>query len=131
MDKKIKEMITPFVESYLATAKWVTCDSGEGGNGFTKKAKETAFEDCKIFIDKVFGEFTKDEAERILNYQGNDVSVLAGHEFFLTRNGHGSGFFDRDIWNELAPNGCDRLTKLSKECGEADVWLNRGWINIA
>lgn len=128
MNKKIKAMITPFVLSYLHTAQWVTCDSNEGKHGFTNKSKEIAFNDCKIFVDKVFSEFTNEEAQRILNYEGNDVSILAGHDFFLTRNGHGAGFWDKLIYDELASNGCHRLTEISKACGSVDVFVNRGWI---
>ena len=40
----------------------------------------------------------------------------AGHDFALTRNGHGAGYWDGDLPDELG----DRLTKASKEAGE--VW---------
>ena len=125
MKNKITEMILPFVNSYLATAQWVTCDSNEGRRGFTKQAIKIASNDCKTFIDKVFAEFTQDEAEAILNYQGSDVSVLAGHDFFLTRNRHGAGFFDKKSYNQLAIDGCNRLTNLAIECGTVDVWISK------
>lgn len=45
-----------------------------------------------------------------------------GHDFWLTRNGHGAGFWDRD---ELARDGLgDQLTELAQQAGE--VWLYQG-----
>lgn len=43
----------------------------------------------------------------------------AGHDFLLTRNGHGVGFWDRpEIYGtELS----DQLTRASTACGEVDV----------
>jgi hypothetical protein len=43
----------------------------------------------------------------------------AGHDFALTRNGHGAGFWDGD-WPEPAAT---ELTKLSKEYGEVDLYV--------
>lgn len=43
----------------------------------------------------------------------------AAHDFWLTRNGHGSGFWDGD-W----PNTGDKLTAIAKQCGE--VWAYIG-----
>lgn len=42
----------------------------------------------------------------------------AGHDFWLTRNGHGVGFWDRD----LGALG-DRLTKAAKAFGEFTLYL--------
>ncbi len=41
-----------------------------------------------------------------------------GHDFWLTRNGHGAGFWDRDLGD-----AGDRLTALSKWAGEADLYV--------
>lgn len=38
----------------------------------------------------------------------------AGHDLWLTRNGHGAGFWDGD-WDDTV---ADRLTELSEEMGE-------------
>jgi hypothetical protein len=125
MDKQIVEN---FVQSYLATAQWVTVDGQT--KGFTKKAKQIAQIECENFIKLVKLNFTESEAKNIISYQGSDVSSLAGHDFFLTRNGHGAGFWDKDIYDELAENGCNRLTELAKLCGTADVYQYRGYLHF-
>jgi hypothetical protein len=123
-----KQIIDNFVQSYLATAQWVTVDGTT--RGFTKAAKKIAEIECLNFINLVRLNFTPNEVEKILTYQGSDLTCLAGHDFFLTRNGHGAGFWDKDIYDELAPNGCNRLTELAKMCGSADVYQNRGYLNF-
>lgn len=41
-----------------------------------------------------------------------------GHDFWLTRNGHGTGFWDRDL-GELG----DRLTELCRPYGESHLYV--------
>jgi hypothetical protein len=45
------------------------------------------------------------------------VGERAGHDVWLTRNGHGCGFWDGD-WSEPAAT---RLTKASKKFGEFNL----------
>lgn len=42
----------------------------------------------------------------------------AGHDFWLTRNGHGAGFWDRDLGDVG-----DKLTKACKPYGEVDLYV--------
>jgi hypothetical protein len=41
----------------------------------------------------------------------------AGHDFWLTRNGHGAGFWDRGL-----PHG-DELSDLARVYGESDLYI--------
>lgn len=121
--KLITQNFEQFIQSYLATASWVTCEPGECTD-FTKEGKEIAKNDCKLFIDKVFAEFSQQDAERILNTGGNDLSHLAAHDFFLTRNGHGAGFWDKpEMYGEAEAK---KLTEISKAIGETDCYHVRG-----
>ena len=43
----------------------------------------------------------------------------AGHDFWLTRNGHGCGFWENDFGTE---EQCDKLTKASKAFGEFNLY---------
>lgn len=53
------------------------------------------------------------------NYKGCSPEKYAGHDFWLTRNGHGCGFWDGD-WNQPAETA---LTTLSESFGETWVYL--------
>ena len=45
----------------------------------------------------------------------------AGHDFWLTRNGHGSGFWDRDF-TYYSPSVSDWLSKRAEQFGEVYVY---------
>lgn len=98
-------------QQYLETALWSSSD--EDGtpldhhysvSDFSPEAVQAAEKDCLDFLST------------------NDVGDLdeeeVGHNFWLTRNGHGTGFWDRD----LGQLGRD-LTKASKVYGSCDVYL--------
>ncbi len=116
--------IDSFVEDYLRTAAWVSCDSGENTN-FTKVGKAIAKEDCLKFITAVQKEFPKETAQSILEYKGTELEYLAAHDFFLTRNGHGAGFWDKPE-NYGGQVIADKLTDICKEIGSTDCYHVRG-----
>lgn len=110
--------IQKFVNSYLATASWVTCDSGENTD-FTKEAKKTATEECEDFIKLVIAEFGEVAANELLTVAGSDLDYLAAHDFYLTRNGHGAGFWDKpEHYN--GQTTADKLSEISRKMGSAD-----------
>lgn len=50
-----------------------------------------------------------------------DVVSQAGHDFWLTRNGHGAGFWDRS--DDTYQGYQDFLTKISEVHGEVSLYL--------
>jgi hypothetical protein len=127
---KIDSQLEAFARSYMGTAEWTRFDSGEPRRGFGKAAKEKAKDQCRKFVYKVFGEFSTQEAEAILDRPGSDLDYLWPHELWLTQNGHGAGFWDNGKnWDDYAQDGADRLTKLAKEMGGVDIYVGAGgWI---
>jgi hypothetical protein len=111
--------IKAFVNSYLTTAAWVTCDSDENQE-FTREAKEKAKKDCELFIKKVIEKFGEEKGTELLTIPGNDSTYLAPHDFFLTRNGHGAGFWDREEIYGITEAG--ELTIISAEMKESYVY---------
>lgn len=63
---------------------------------------------AKPILDKLPEEYTQ-------NYGDEQI----GHDLWLTRNGHGAGFWDRGL-GELG----DKLTKIAESMGE--IWLVSG-----
>jgi hypothetical protein len=51
-------------------------------------------------------------------------SGQGGHDFWLTRNGHGAGFWDGDWPEEVGK----RLTEASKKYGEVYLYVQDGKI---
>jgi len=76
-------------------------------NKFSKSGVEKLREDCEKFFSEHF--MLIKEAVKSEDY----TYASAGHDYWLTRNGHGAGYWDRN----LGKVG-DELTKVSqyKEC---------------
>jgi len=84
---------------------------------FSQEALQSAIAECKRF-QNVCKDIIEDEENCINNRQCSSESY-AGHDFWLTRNGHGCGFWDGD-W----PLYGDFLTELSTKFGELYIWIN-------
>ncbi len=95
------------LEGYLEAAAWI-----EGLDGdFADVACTHARKDIFTFLD-LAGDILADcELD-----QGQ-----IGHDLWLTRNNHGTGFWDRDYLSETAG---EALTNISHEMGE--VWAYEG-----
>lgn len=111
--------IDPFTKSYMQTALWSTTD--DDGQPLDKKydiddiSDETKAEMIADCID-----FQEMAAEHLLQ-AGEDeaISVQAGKDFWLTRNGHGAGFWDGDWQGEAGST----LTKMAKSFGSVDLYV--------
>ena len=112
-----------FLTDYLNTASWVTCDSDENSE-FTIEAIERAKKDCISFIADVKHSFGEEKGTELLTIEGIDFGYLSAHDFYLTRNGHGTGFWDRDeIYGGM--NGAI-LTTLCESMGSSNAYHVRG-----
>lgn len=67
--------------------------------------------DCQTFFD-----INKADLQ-MFTEQGYDEAAV-GHDFWLTRNGHGAGFWDRDL-GELG----ERLTQAAHDFGSCELYL--------
>ncbi len=103
---------------YLQTALWSTNDNSteQGGepldenydtDDIDQATMDQAEKDCAEFVEK---------AGALLD--GLDLGQV-GHDFWLTRNGHGAGFWDGDYEKSIG----DALTKLSEEFGKVDLYV--------
>lgn len=89
-----------FLRGYLACAEWLAgCDVNPDGElsddrrdkarGWTRRAQREARQDCRAFLKAQRADLTA-----YCVASGRDMES-AGHDFWLSRNGHGGGFFDR------------------------------------
>lgn len=124
-----------FESAYVECMLWASTDLCEededpenlDDRGFTiydlaPEALETVRSDCKSFQELAKTEL--DRAYAGINGIYYDESQ-AGHDFWLTRNGHGAGFCDRG----LATTGA-RLTDHAKTFGSQDPYSHDGKIYI-
>lgn len=113
-----------FTMAYLEAALWSSTDNADesGGEPLDKnydfgdiadETKQQMIADCNSFQDQAGDMIQVDVASR---YSPDEQ---AGHDFWLTRNGHGAGFWDGD-WPEPEAT---KLTDLSKTFGEYDLYV--------
>jgi hypothetical protein len=106
------------LRGYLTCALWSShSDDGpldaKGIDDIDSASVQRAREDCEGFVSLC----AKNEIDLLAVPGMNEGSI--GHDFWLTRNGHGAGFWDRGL-GQLG----DYLTKWAKTFGEADADLN-------
>lgn len=111
-NKNIKHDIKEILNCYLAAALWTVDDTDEEFEGKTiDDISDRSKEKAKIEIEW----FVK-SAGKYLDKLSDD---LIGHDLWLTRNGHGTGFWDRG-YNEKIE---DLLVHLCEILGNADIYI--------
>jgi len=98
---------------------WSTTD-GDGGNLDDEHGVEDLHPNTRAGLAADCQEFMNDNAEDLIEAQDTFGYSLeqAGHDFILSRNGHGAGFFDRGL-KELG----DRLQEAAQKAGPAEAYL--------
>lgn len=108
----LKKYLDEMIDGYIECAIWSSVDD----NGlpldefdlddFSAKAMATIKDDCSDFL--------REHEELLMGHWDADQ---AGHDFWLTRNHHGTGFWDR------GKEQGDALTKAAVSYGATDVYL--------
>ena len=112
-----------FTLAYIEAALWSTMDESTPDGGEPPDANygiddidpatlAKMVEDCQLFqaanaADLKYGSREWSDAE------------LGGHDFWLTRNHHGAGYWDGDLPEEVG----NRLTKVATGYGECDLYV--------
>lgn len=103
-----------FLDAYITAAFWTSYDDNETPfdevyrvGDISGDAMDQMIEDCAAFIAKAD--------------LSDERFTQAGHDVWLTRNGHGSGFWDRpEIYGE---EKAQELTKLAESFGPVDLYV--------
>jgi hypothetical protein len=111
--RRIKMKFDEFTEAYLECALWTSTvyndeplDRAYNINDIAPDTLHRMVEDCR--------QFQTDHSELIA-----DNPTRAGHDFWLTRNGHGSNFLDGD-WPESTAR---TLYDAAKRYREFDLYV--------
>ena len=109
----LRRDVDTFTRAYIECAIWSSTDDDseplDKEHNWTDLADETLAKmiaDCERF-------------QRENNLDGYPREN-AGHDFWLTRNGHGAGFWENDFGTE---EQCDKLTEASKRFGASDLYV--------
>lgn len=111
-----------FFDAYLEAALWAETDPASGEPLDKNHSPEDFAPETRVSL--------KAEAESFLRDHWDDVSdelERAGHDFWLTRQGHGAGFWDGDWPKDVGK----RLTEASKRYGEVTLYVgDDGMIHV-
>lgn len=105
--------IDEFTRSYLQTCLWTETDGEEcldrnhDFSHLSREFVERAHKDCASFQDRNQHDLRGESPNR------------AGHDFWLTRNRHGAGFWDGDYEEDKGK----RLTAVAEQYGEVSVYV--------
>lgn len=115
LDSDYKEV----VDSYLVAALW-SSDNDATGEPFDAEYGIYDFTDnARKEITKVVKKFVDNNLETIKESE-LDMSQV-GHDLWLTRNGHGVGFWDRGLPKAIG----DKLTANAKKLGESMLYVDK------
>lgn len=125
-----------FAAAYIECALW--CGSGSGDSDDLRDREEDLDEvtrdhmlaECAAFVAE-YGPIL--EAMQEINGAPRDAYASGGNDFWLTRNGHGAGFWDGDWsyevspagsrWEEKMHNAGEVLDKAAGKAGEYSLYV--------
>lgn len=134
-----EKQIDTVTEHYIIAAVWADCKEGTHPK-VPNEQKAKARKVCADFIElceKRGGLFTK-AMERFEHGYGThpdagSAEAMFGHDFWLTRQGHGVGFWDRKVLEVTLEDGTelgDALSAVAREVGESYHYQDRGWFYL-
>lgn len=114
----LRRDVDDFTRGYIIAALWTEEEQLGADKSWTDLAPET----LQAMIDDC-AKFQRDNAPllavAIYKQFGHTNAEYAGQDFWLTRNGHGAGFWDGDLPDEIG----DALHEACKQIGETWIYL--------
>jgi hypothetical protein len=115
----LDSLLKKSLKQYFETMLWSSTDSD--GNNLDKDYSVSDISDALKEKSKkdliAFAEYCEKNCKKELEeYLSEEDYDSFGHDFWLSRNGHGAGFFDRGT-------GYKELQKAAKSFGEVDVYV--------
>lgn len=118
------------LDGYIECADWADCnvDCETHGHEWSAELRERMEADCKAFIAAINAKlpaFLDDLADLAPDYSDERL----GHDFWLTRNGHGAGYWDRKELKHVRPFSLDgktlgdTLTSFAEKAGPCELYV--------
>lgn len=117
---KTESQFSDFLAGYVEALYWSSTDTTAEGEDVNLDEYEASTQagdrcraDCLAFFEANYADL--EQAADVPGYSW----AHAGHDFALTRNRHGAGFWDGDLPDDLG----DRLTAAAHAAGECCPYL--------
>ena len=137
-----ESIFNDFVRGYVDAAIWSSMDESTPSGGepldknydsgdITRACMAKMRADCRKFFRANRADLRLYAAS--IRYDRNKGTPYdyAGHDFWLTRNGHGTGFWDRDGVGDSDAGLGDRLSEAARDFGECSLYVSRGKIHCS
>ena len=119
-----------FTRAYIQAALWSSNDESDDSGGepldrnygpedIESKTLAKMIADCKKFQRQNARDIAADVHD-------GDAEQRAGHDFWLSRNGHGIGFFDQGDY--FGADEAERLQEAASDFGGFNLYVHRGRI---
>ena len=130
--KYSQDELDQFVNHYIAAALFTSSDDSDseyeyldanyGPEDIEHESLATIRVECAQFLDAYAAHIKSGclRADKVLGDRVYTAFELAGHDFWLTRCGHGCGFWEDDRWTESIG---EVLTEASQSAGARDLYI--------
>lgn len=105
-----------FLQAYIVAALWSSMDESTPAGGDPLDTNYSLADLAPETLARMQADCEQFQAENAHDIEGREEQ--AGHDFWLTRCGHGSGFWDGD-WLEAG----ERLTEACRKYPEVDLYV--------
>ncbi len=115
--------LNPFARAYVAALYFADCGEGDqppADAELSPEALESIAADCAAFEQANAADIGKGCTRGSGEYT---ASEQAGHDFYLTRNGHGAGFWDGDWQDGEDKSRGERLSEAAHAFGGSSPYL--------
>ena len=106
-----------FTEAYVTCALWLTDEEPKSGAWLQNHPYTTENIDAES-LARIVADCEQFQADNCADFTEYELAS-AGHDYFLTRNGHGAGFWDGDWEPELGR----KLTTYAARRGESSLYI--------
>lgn len=106
-----------FIRAYIEAALFSSTDNSDDSGGEPLDNNYSRGDLDASALKRIRADCTAFFLANLQDFNGRFEQ--AGHDFWLTRNGHGAGFWDGDWPEEVG----ERLTKASEAFGECDIYV--------
>ena len=118
-------LLHEFTKAYTDALVFAECEDNEeipqqSFALFSCHALEDIKADCRVFYNRNKALILTQAT--IQNWSESDAMRQAGHDFLLTRNGHGCGFWESETWGNGYVN--TRLTEHAETFGAVHPYMN-------
>lgn len=113
-----EQQLSVALKAYAECALWASTDEEGEPLDANYTSEDITLETWDAMSEDMAAFLTTAEEEGLL--EGLDMAQV-GHDFFLTRNHHGAGFWDRGLGEQG-----EALTKLAHAYGSQDLYAGDG-----